>query len=43
MSKFMHYAVAAAQEALDDAGWHPEEENEKEMTVLSNILRTSLQ
>lgn len=33
MSKFMQYAIAATQEALDDAQWHPEEERQKEMTV----------
>lgn len=29
----MQYALAASQEALDDAGWHPESEHEKELTV----------
>ena len=33
MSKFMQYAVAATQEALGDAKWHPEQERQKEMTV----------
>lgn len=33
MSKFMQYAMAATQEALDDARWHPQEEHQKEMTV----------
>lgn len=32
----MQYALAASQEALDDAGWHPESEHEKELTV--NII-----
>lgn len=32
----MQYALAASQEALDDAGWHPESEHDKEMTV--NII-----
>ena len=33
MSRYMQYAMAATQEALDDADWHPQEDNEKEMTV----------
>lgn len=33
MSKYMQYAMAASQEALDDAGWHPTSEHEKEMTA----------
>ena len=33
MSKFMGYAMAASQEALDDAGWKPKTEEEQEMTV----------
>ena len=33
MSKFMGYAMAASQEALDDAGWNPKTEEEQEMTV----------
>ena len=33
MSRYMQYAMAATQEALDDAGWHPQDEKEKEMTV----------
>ncbi|KAK0511660.1 hypothetical protein JMJ35_006233 [Cladonia borealis] len=32
MSKFMGYAMAASQEALDDAGWKPKTEEEQEMT-----------
>ena len=37
MSKFMQFAVAATQEALDDAAWHPEEEPAREATVRSDI------
>ena len=33
MSKFMGYAMAASQEALNDAGWMPKTEEEQEMTV----------
>lgn len=33
MSKFMQYAVTASQEALDDAGWYPQSEEEREMSV----------
>ena len=29
----MQHAMAAAQEALSDAKWQPEDEHEKEMTV----------
>lgn len=32
-AKFAQYALAATQEALEDAGWKPEKEEEKEMTV----------
>ena len=33
MSKFMGYAMAASQEAFEDAGWKPKTEEEQEMTV----------
>ena len=33
MSTFMQYAMAASSEALDDAGWHPNTDQEQEMTV----------
>ena len=33
MSKFMGYAMAASEEALEDAGWKPKTEEEQEMTV----------
>lgn len=33
MSKYMQYAMAASQEALEDAGWSPRSEQEEEMTV----------
>ena len=33
MSKFMGYAMAASQEALEDAGWKPQTDQEQEMTV----------
>jgi len=33
MPKFMQYAVVAVKEALDDAGWHPEDPKDMEMTV----------
>ncbi|MCJ1248019.1 Mitochondrial beta-keto-acyl synthase [Trapelia coarctata] len=32
MPKFMQYAMVAAKEALDDAGWHPEDPKDMEMT-----------
>ncbi|KAL8756114.1 MAG: hypothetical protein Q9199_003177, partial [Rusavskia elegans] len=31
-SKFMQYAIAAAQEALTDAQWHPQTEQQRETT-----------
>ena len=39
MSKFMGYAMAASQEALDDAGWKPKTEEEQEMTVRRAVFR----
>ena len=33
MSTFMQYAVAAAEEALTDAGWRPRTREEQERTV----------
>ena len=33
MAKFAQYAMAAAEEALDDAGWKPTTCEEKEATV----------
>lgn len=33
MSKFMQYAFTASQEALNDAGWYPQSEEEREMSV----------
>ncbi|MCJ1241020.1 Mitochondrial beta-keto-acyl synthase [Varicellaria rhodocarpa] len=32
MAQYMQYAVVAAREALDDAGWHPEDPKEQDMT-----------
>jgi len=40
MSMFMQFAVSATQEALDDAGWHPDEEHDQEMTVGSRYSNT---
>ena len=33
MSTFMQYAMLAASEALDDAAWRPETDQQREMTV----------
>lgn len=33
MALFSQYAMAAASEALDDAGWKPTRENDLEATV----------
>jgi len=43
MSRFMQFAISATQEALDDAGWHPDEEHEQEMTVGSRCSNTLFQ
>ena len=41
MAQYMQYAVVAAREALDDAGWHPEDPKEQDMTVsLPSILHS---
>lgn len=33
MSKYMQFALVASHEALEDAGWKPSSDYEKEMTV----------
>jgi 3-oxoacyl-(acyl-carrier-protein) synthase len=33
MAKFAQYAIAATEEALEDAGWKPTSEEDKEATV----------
>lgn len=35
MALFTQYAVAAAEEALDDAGWNPQGEVERDRTVIN--------
>ena len=35
MAQYMQYAVAAAQEALDDSDWHPQDFDGQERTVRS--------
>jgi 3-oxoacyl-(acyl-carrier-protein) synthase len=37
LAPFMKYAILAADEALDDAGWRPETDAEKDMTVIDRI------
>lgn len=39
MSTFMQYAMIASKEALEDAEWRPETEQQREMTVsyVSNV------
>lgn len=37
MAKFSHYAIAAARQAIDDANWKPETNEEKEKTVSAII------
>lgn len=44
MSTFMQYAMLASSEALEDAGWRPKTERQREMTVShdsSNINETN--
>ncbi|MCJ1482856.1 Mitochondrial beta-keto-acyl synthase [Schaereria dolodes] len=41
MTKFMQYAVVAAKEALDDAGWCPESLEEQEMTGPNHAVSTA--
>ena len=41
MSNFMEYAVVAAHEALEDAGWKPETEEEQEMAVRFGVLKNA--
>jgi 3-oxoacyl-[acyl-carrier-protein] synthase II len=33
MARFAQYAMVASEEALDDAGWKPEKEEDLEATV----------
>ena len=33
MAKFTHYAIAASHEALEDAGWAPQGEEDQQATV----------
>ena len=33
MSTFMQYAILASGEALEDAGWRPQSDQQREMTV----------
>ena len=39
MPTWMQYAMAASQEALEDAGWHPKTEEEQRKTVKAYSLR----
>ncbi len=41
MAEFTQYAIAAAEEALDDAGWRPTTDEDKEATV-QQLLFTRL-
>ena len=41
MAKFTQYAMAATQEALEDANWHPEDPGAQEATVSSLLLACS--
>ena len=43
MSTFMQYAMLATSEALDDAAWRPETDQQRELTVScdsSNVQET---
>jgi 3-oxoacyl-[acyl-carrier-protein] synthase II len=37
MARFAQYAMAASQEALDDAEWHPNKAEDLEATVMFSI------
>ena len=39
MAKFAQYGIFAAQEALEDAVWNPQDERDREMTVCYHLLR----
>ena len=44
MSTFMQYAMLASSEALEDAAWRPESDQQREMTVsLTLALSSSVQ
>lgn len=38
MAKFSHYAIAAARQAIQDAQWTPETDEEKQRTASINQL-----
>lgn len=38
MSTFMQYAMLASGEALEDAGWRPKTDHQREMTVSQDSL-----
>lgn len=38
MARFSHYGLAAAEEALADAEWKPESEEDKQATVCARTL-----
>ena len=45
MAQYAQYAIVAAQEALDDAGWYPKTSYDQEMTVsypLLNVAKSKL-
>lgn len=39
MARFIGYALCAAEEALKDANWMPTEPDQKERTVIVNIIK----
>ena len=38
MAKFTQYAIAATQEALEDANWYPEDPGAQEATVSALLI-----
>lgn len=42
MAKFTQYAIAASQEALEDAGWEPQSEEDRHATVREASARRQL-
>lgn len=39
MARFIGYALCAAEEALKDANWMPTEHDQRERTVIVNIIK----
>jgi len=42
MARFAQYAMVAAEEALEDAGWTPQKEEDLEATVICYVLKLKM-